>query len=56
MVDRLGADDVPVLRKLAAQAKATGDHDGAVAWREIANIAVGILRDPCRLLDSAASR
>jgi hypothetical protein len=56
MVDRFGADAVPVLHKLAAKAEAVGDHHGAAAWREIALIAEGALRDPCRLLDSAASR
>lgn len=56
MVDRLGADAVPVLHKLAAQASAVGDDDGAAAWRDVADLAEGILRDPCRLLDSAASR
>jgi hypothetical protein len=56
MVDRFGADAVPVLHKLAAKAEAVGDHHGAAAWLQTANIAEGVLRDPCRLLDSAASR
>jgi len=55
MVDRFGADAVPVLRRLAAQATAVGDQHGAAGWREIALIAEGALRDPCRLLGSAAS-
>ena len=55
MVDRFGADAVPVLRKIAAQASAVGDHHGAAGWREVALIAEGALRDPCRLLGRAAS-
>ena len=55
MVDRFGADAAPVLRKLAAQASAVGDHHGAAAWRDIAVIVEGALRDPCRLLGSAAA-
>ena len=55
LVDRFGADAVPVLHKLAAKAEGVGDHHGAAAWRESVHIAEGILRDPCRLLDSGAS-
>lgn len=43
MVNGLGADAVPVLKKLAAQATAVGDQHGAAAWREIAVIAEGAL-------------
>jgi hypothetical protein len=56
MVDRFGADAVPVLHKLAAKAEAVGDHHGAATWQEIANVIEGMLKDPCRLLDTAASR
>jgi hypothetical protein len=52
MVDRFGADAVPVLHKLVAKAEAIGDHHGPAAWHEIALIVEGALRDPCRLLSS----
>jgi len=53
MVERLGSDAVAVLHKLADQA---GDHLGADAWRDIARLAEGMLRDPCRLLKAALPR
>ncbi|MBV9014806.1 MAG: hypothetical protein JO058_04030 [Alphaproteobacteria bacterium] len=56
MVDRLGADAVPVLQKLAEQAQVIGDRSGAEAWRDIAGLAEGMLSDPCRLLDNVTSR
>ena len=41
MVDRLGADAVPLLHNLAEQAQGVGDHWGAEAWRDIAGLAEG---------------
>jgi hypothetical protein len=54
MVDRYGADAVPVLHERAEQAKAIGDELAAKIWRDIAGIAELMLQDPCRLLDRAA--
>jgi hypothetical protein len=55
MVDHYGADAVPVLQKRAEEAEAIGNKLAAKTWRAIADLAEGMLRDPCRLLDSAAS-
>jgi hypothetical protein len=52
-VHRLGADAVPALHKRAERAEAIGDQRGAEVWRDIAALAEGMLRDPCRLLDNA---
>jgi hypothetical protein len=50
-VRRLGADAVPALHKRAERSEAIGDQRGAEVWRDIAALAEGMLRDPCRLLD-----
>lgn len=55
-VDRLGADAVPFLRERTEEAQAIGDDLAATTWRDIADIAEGMLLDPCRLLNSTAAR
>ena len=54
MVDHCGADAVPILRDRAERAEAIGDKLAAKTWRDIADLAEGMLQDPCRLLGSAA--
>jgi hypothetical protein len=54
MVDHYGGDAVPLLRERAEQAKAIGDAPAAKTWLDIADRAELMLKDPCRLLESAA--
>ena len=56
IVHQHGVDAVSLLRQRAEQAEAIGDKVGAQAWRHITDLAEGMLRDPCRLLDSTAPR
>ena len=53
MVDLYGVDTVPVLRDRADRAEAVSDKLAAKTWRDIADLAEGMLQDPCRLLGSA---
>jgi hypothetical protein len=55
MVEHYGADAALLLRERAEQAQTMGDELTAKAWREIGDLADLILKDPCRLLDSASS-